>query len=407
MELKIDVGKIKNAVVGTLLFFAAINFYSKYFYFVFAALVFVFLLQKKIVVDRASVIYILPGILMAVYNRGEGMLSMLRCFAFILLYWVGYNMTVVRSQERESAADFDLPVAQKNAYMLLLIISLGSFSHYILNYIINFGERTVRSTKDIWTGMTMAATGQNALACLMLGLGVATVILPPRRWQRAAGAVAIVGVMAYNLILACRTSVVILLAVFMIGFFYTMLELDDKAQKQRLRFGIIAALLLIVLFVALDVGGVQTKIVNSSLFSRIRILSKVTSESFPRLRAKIAFISNAYKYPLGGLHMRAAYGYAHDLLLDGYDEYGAAGFLMLAAILVSGVRQLWIFLRRTDYALSVRLAFLCVSAAVMLEFCVEPVLTGMSWLFPFYCLINGSVTGLNTAYLKKQGSAEK
>lgn len=407
MELKIDVGKIKNAVVCTLLFFAAINFYSKYFYFAFASLLFMFLLQKKIIIDLTSVIYILPCLLMAVYNRNEGVLSMLRCFAPVLLYWVGYNMTVVRSQEDGAAADFDPAEAQKNSYLLLLVMSFGSFSHYILNYVINFGKQIGRNTNDIWTGSAMAATGQTALACLMLGLAVAMIILPPRRGFRAIGAVCIVGVLAYNLILACRTSIVILLIVFAVGFLYAMRVLEDRGAKQRLRFCIIGSFLLLAVIFAFDIGGIQKIVMNSSLFARFSALSKVTSSSFPRLRAKLAFLSAAYKYPFGGLNMRAMYGYAHDLLLDGYDEYGAAGFIMLAGIIVSGMRRLWIFLRRTDHAASLKLAFLCVYAAVLLEFCVEPILTGMAWLFPFYCLINGSLTGLNAAYFKKQKDAEK
>lgn len=96
--------------------------------------------------------------------------------------------------------------------------------------------------------------------------------------------------------------------------------------------------------------------------------------------------------------MRSQYGYAHDLLLDGYDEYGILGLLMLLGILASGVRALYRLMIRTDYAKETKLAFLCVNCAVWLVFYVEPILPGMQWLFACYALMNGIMDAMNLTH---------
>ena len=98
--------------------------------------------------------------------------------------------------------------------------------------------------------------------------------------------------------------------------------------------------------------------------------------------------------------MRSQYGYAHDLLLDGYDEYGILGLLMLLGILASGVRALYRLMIRTDYAKENKLAFLCVNCAVWLVFYVEPILPGMQWLFACYALMNGIMDAMNLTHFR-------
>ena len=93
--------------------------------------------------------------------------------------------------------------------------------------------------------------------------------------------------------------------------------------------------------------------------------------------------------------MRSQYGYAHDLLLDGYDEYGILGILMLLGILASGVRAWYRLMIRTEYAKETKLAFRGVNRAVWLFFYVEPILPGMQWLFACYALINGIMDAMN------------
>lgn len=381
------------------LFMASMNFGAKFFYFVFLSFLVIFLIKRCLVVDTTSVLYFLLCSVMAIYNYGEGLLSMLRCFAPFCFYLVGSNL--VSDSITAASITQTKNEAQKLGYAILVAISLGSFTHYLLNYLYNLGSSLGRNTNDIWTGHIMAATGQNALTCLMLGLSCSMLFLPPKKWHRWAAVAVIFLMLAYNMVLSCRTPLVIFAILLLAGMVYPKKNTRYGAQLLKymsyfaLLFGVGMALY------ALNIGGFREYIQDSRLFARFggSIASLTDNES--RSDAKLFFISQMIKYPFGGCHMREIHGYAHDLLLDAYDEYGVTVFLLLIAVLIISVVQLFVLLRRTDYSESFKLSLLLIYCAVLLEFSVEPILAGMQWLFSCYCLLNGCTIGMNRAYFWK------
>ena len=397
MRIKIEVEKIKEMLVLALLFMASMNFNAKFFYFVFLSFLVVLVTQRCMAIDTVSIIYLLLCITMAIYNFGEGLLSMLRCFAPFCFYLVGLNLVSDDPAEMPKIQKRNDP--QKMGYSVLVTISLGSFSHYFLNYVYNLGSSLGRNTNDIWTGQIMAATGQNALACLMLGLACAMLFLPPRKRYRWVALAIISLMLIYNLVLSCRTLLVILGILLMVGMVYP--KRNTKYGMQLMKYITYFALLcgVVMVLYALNVGGLRDYVQNSTLFSRFdgSITSLTADES--RYRTKMVFISHMMKYPFGGCHMRRMYRYAHDLLLDAYDEYGIIVFLLMIVVLIISIVQLYVLLRRTDYSESFKLSLLLIYCAVLLEFTVEPILAGMPWLFSCYCLINGCTIGLNRAYI--------
>ncbi len=398
MTLRINTNKLKSIAVFGLLFFAAMNFYAKFFYFAFASLLVLFVIQRKLAVNKKALLYLGLGVLMAIYNRGEGLLSMIRCMAGGALYIVGYNMVLNVSPKKIDAVSYDSGYARKTGFLLLATVATGSFTHYILNFANSFSQILVRNTNDVWTGQAMAATGQATLACLMLGLSVAMVFLSGKWIYRAVGIACLIGMLAYNLVLAGRTMFVILFVLFIIALIYVRVAAIGSFEKLKVSVGFVLALLAFALVFIYNVGGVQDYVLDSNLFDRFgSSLEAFTSES-SRMNSKISFVLNALKYPLGGLNLRAQYGYAHDLLLDGYDEYGFLGFGLLFAILGFGIASLYKLLRHTRYDSVFKLALLCVYSAVLLVFCAEPILAGMQWLFVCYCLINGCIDGMNLSY---------
>ena len=78
--------------------------------------------------------------------------------------------------------------------------------------------------------------------------------------------------------------------------------------------------------------------------------------------------------------------------------------LLMLAVLATGIWQLYVLLRRTDYARPVKAAFLLVYCAILLEFAVEPIIEGMPWLFSCYCLINGCLAGMTDAAARGGGA---
>lgn len=393
MTLRIDTKKILNGLALVLLFFASMNFQAKFFYFVFATLFVLALTQKRFLANPTMFVYLALGGLMSVYNMNEGLLSMLRCMANLALYAVGYNMIVFGSRANGNTIEERNGYMQKTGISLLITVSLGSFTHFVLNYLNNSNNVLVRNTNDIWTGQIMAATGQATLACLMLGLSIATIVLPKKKIYRYIGIGCIALALTYNLVLAGRTMVAAVCILFIIALLYARKSSTNSYERFKVLFGFVIGLLALLVLFLYNVGGIRDFVFDSNLFERFKFTSELF-EADARSNGKIAFLQNAWKYPFGGLNLRSQYGYAHDLLLDGYDEYGMFGFIFLVMILVMGIKSLYRLIRYSSYSRYVKISFLCVYSSVLLMFCVEPILAGMSWLFACFCLINGCMDGM-------------
>lgn len=396
--MKLDIGKIKNILIYTLLFFAAMNLFAKFFYFVFAVFVVLLIFRRRIVLTGDVAVYFLLGALMAAYNAPEGFLSMLRCMAWVMFYIVGLNMSAAKDDGGERLI-YDTDEAQHKGYTMLVVIASGSFAHYLLNFLYNYQNILGRNTNDIWSGSIMAATGQAALSCIMCGLAVAMLFAPPRKGCRFISATCVICLLAYNLVLACRTPIVILAFLFSIGLLYMIKMADTKKEKVRRILILLAIGLVAVLILGSGIIDLKQLLGDTNLMERFEDTPGSLRKT-GRFVNKIRYLTHAWQYPFGGQHMMEQFDYAHDLWLDGYDEYGIFGLILLVAITVIGLRDLLRLLRKTRYPVAIKFTVLCVYAAILPEFCVEPILQGMAWLFACYCLINGIIRGMCMAHDK-------
>lgn len=396
MTRRVKISLDEEWLVFALLFLAAMNFGAKFFYFVTLSFLIMFIKRGCMEFDSTSILYLVLSTLMGLYNLKEGWLSFLRCFAPFCFYMVGMNLISDVSTAIPDSQKVDN--AQKKGYLILTVISLGAFVHYALNFLYNIGNSMGRNTNDIWTGSRMAATGQNALICLMLGLSCAILFLPPKKWHRWAGAACILLMLAYNMVLSCRTMLIMLGILLVIGMMYP--RKNTPYSTQLLEYLTVSIIICGIAFLVykLNIGDIQRIIRESALFSRFEgfFTSLIDNES--RTHTKMLFLTQMGDYPFGGCHMRSMYAYAHDLLLDAYDEYGIFAFCMLCCVLITGMVQLISLLHRTSYTESFMLILLLIYCAILLEFTVEPILVGMPWLFSCYCLINGCVAGMNRAF---------
>lgn len=398
--MKLSINKIQNFIMISLLFLAAMNFGAKFFYFIFAAFFVLMLFRRRLVVTPAAAVYLLLSVLMAFYNAPEGVLSMLRCMAWVMCFLVGLNITAASREGLRLR--YDRNKSEMSAGVVLFTIAAGSFGHFLLNFLYNRQNAMGRNTNDIWSGAIMAATGQAALCCIMCGLAVAMVFAPTKKGHRLAGLACLGVMLVYNLVLACRTPLVILAVLLVIGVVYSLKQADTKEKMLRLlsQFLLVAAVIAVI--VALDLFGIRQWLAQSNLFERFMKNDYSVGET-DRYSNKLLFLQNSLNYPWGGSHMMEQFGYAHDLWLDGYDEYGVFGLILLVFITVDGIGCLTRVLRRTQYSRRFKLMLLCVYVAVLLEFCVEPILQGMGWLFACYCLINGCIHGLELTHRKTLG----
>ena len=410
--MKIEKGTIfktlGNFAVLVLLLAAGVNLYAKLFYFLLAA-IFVAAITHKLRLDGVTVVYVLLAVLMAVYNVESGIKAMVRPVTYAGLYVVGLSLTRVTAPKSDP---YMLPVekGEKSANNLLAVVALGTFVHFMLNFVYNFGADIGRNTLDFWTGEKASATLQASLACLMLGFSVAGVFFAKKGLNKIICAICLVCIMAYNLVLAGRTIIVIFAVIALICFvvwLFTYKNARAKARAIGVVLGVVAGGLALVLF---NVGGIKDAIEASNLYDRFVNVSIEEILDTGRMGFKLKYIQLALEYPFGGGKIYEIVGrYAHDIFLDAYSEYGIFAFLMIVIVIIWGTKELVKMLKSKNVGLFTKMAFLCVSIVLMLEFAVEPILAGMQWLFSIYCLVNGCIKGinLNVAKQKKLNTPQK
>ena len=395
--------KCLDLIFFVFLCLTAMNFNAKFFYLAVFSTLILFVLQPKVRIDMTAFAYLALSILMSVYNLDEGILPVLRCLVYSLFYIVGYNLVRVGDLNSERS---NPEHAVHRGFLTLAAFSIGSFIHFALNFFYNFGNTTERNTIDIWSKSIMAATGQAAIACLMIGFAVSIILTAEKMRYKIIGIVAILIMLAYNMVLACRTMIVILLAVSIIGLIYVLKASKSPTKTLKTILIILITLLLIALMVSVNLFGIRDQLQESNLFNRFSASDSADSFAASRTTAKLDFIKNGYKHLFGGLELRSKYGYAHDLLLDGFDEYGVFCLILLIVILVSGVRDLFRFLKSNHGSQMIKTAYLCVYISILLTFCVEPIVEGMPWLLTCYCLINGCIKGINYSNLSVEKGSE-
>ena len=257
--------------------------------------------------------------------------------AYFALYFVGFNF--LRNENKNEG----LTVEEKNqthrsAYLLLLAVALGSYGHYILNFIINFGRTDIgRNTYDVWSGKIMAATGQATLSCLVIGVAISMALLPQKTSHIIYGFAILISVLSYNMVLAGRTLIAIMGLVFAAAFMFLWTSGALRKNKKGISILIVLILILALLF-AINAFGLKDWFESSNLYNRFSDSDQSEMMETSRGGRKSEYIKNFFNYPFGGANMRKEFGYAHDLLLDSYDEYGMLVFVLLICILWIGTK---------------------------------------------------------------------
>ncbi len=397
--------RIEEFIIISLLFLAAMNFQAKFFYFIFAAFgVFTFS-KSKLKITDAVIPYILLGLLMGIYNTDEGILSVLRCFTYALCFILGSNFFSDRL--RDNVENNFLQSTEK-AYRVLRVLCWGPFVHFMLNFFYNFNGTMGRNTNDIWTGERLSATIQAALACMMTGLCISMIISAKSIVLRAIYVMAIIGVLMYNLVLSGRTLPLLTLVILIIGLLYFYRHEEVLSNKIKTTWIVAFILVTAALAFILNIADIRDYVMDSNLFDRLQNdIGEVNLIGGERTRRKLLFLKNMWEYPFGGLNMREQFGYAHDLLLDAYDEYGILSLFFLVIILASGISNLVCLCKNKKAPIFFKLSFLCVYVAILFEFCIEPILEGVPWMFACYCLLNGCIYGLNgRSYRENNGETD-
>lgn len=379
-------------LILALLFLMAMNFKAKFFYFAFGSVLVYLSRRFNLRLNYSFVLYFLVSVIMSYFNFENGIMAMIRVFASAAVYVLGFNLILDASKNKAKEEKAEV---LKRLFLMVFTVALGTSIHFILNFIANYGEDLGRNTYDIWSGQITSATNQATIACIMSGLSCALIICPPKKWHRILAIVFTVFILAYNLVLAGRTIIVIYTIVLLLALLFYFQQTRNLKTFFKVIFWIIFASLFCYLIYKYNIFGVKSAILNSNFFNRFFVESNTDMVETGRTEKKLFYLKHLLDYPFGGLNMRGQTGYAHDLLLDGYDEYSVFCALLLLVILIISIKNTIIFIFNSNVQLTYRLIILCVYVAIFIQFFLEPIFAGAPWLYVIFCLLNGVISAIN------------
>ena len=368
--------------VSCILFLATLNIFNKMAYLIFAAfLVLLFFKKGNTVFNMTAILLILFSFALILFSDGSGIFkngifAAIRNFMYPLTYIIGYNICSKEDSENKFQN-------------IMIFVGLGSFLHYILNMFINT-EAEGRNTKDIWSADVLSATGQAALCCIAIGIFGALLYSKRKPIYKILAIAGLVSVLVYNLVLAGRTLIALMLIVLITGFLYYSILYKTKRFKTILPICFVA--LFFVLAIRFNWLGLGDLVFESNLFRRFTEEETVASSS-GRTDFKLDYLKYLLIYPLGGGKIYHEVGrYAHDLLLDLYIDAGIIAAIIILVILLISLKNTFKVFKNKNISTDMKMLVFCIYIVIYIQFFLEPIMAGMPWLLALFLFYNGMIS---------------
>ena len=368
--------------VSCILFLATLNIFNKMAYLIFAAFLVLLLFKNfNTEINYMAILLIVFSLALILFSDISGILkngifTAIRNLIYPLIYIIGYNIY--------SKEDSD------NKFQnIMIFVGLGSFLHYILNMFINT-EAEGRNTKDIWSADVLSATGQAALCCIAIGIFGALLYSKRKPIYKILAIAGLVSVLVYNLVLAGRTSVALMLIVLVAGFgYYSVL---NKTRRLKTIFPICLVAFFIVLAIRFNWFGIGDYVFDSNLFERFTEETTINSSS-GRTDFKLEYLKYILIYPFGGGKIYNEVGrYAHDLLLDLYSDAGIIAAIIILVILLISLKNTFKVFKNKNISTDMKMLVFCVYIVIYIQFFLEPIMAGMPWLLALFLFYNGMIS---------------
>lgn len=379
---------VLQIVVLFLLYLMAMDFQNRFFYVAFTSFGVLALRNWNALQLPRNVI---PTLVLAVSlsafspSSRNSLMGMIRPLAYPFCIIAGYNLTNSERQEGK----------ERQLLAIVVALSAGAFTHYLFNMLLNIGAESDRNTIDVWTHMQRAATGQSALACLMVGAACALLFCDVQKRIKALCLAVLAVIVAYNLQLAGRTLFVLIGIAMLLAF--VIRYQTEKNWETRLTM-IVAAAVLIIMAIVLFLNnafGIADWFKESNFYDRFYgefSSSNMTEDG--RLETKLSYVKYMGDSLFGGGNIREKVGYAHDVILDTYDEAGVFAMLAVVCLLCSDTYKCFCLCRNSRVSANTKIVLGTVFVIMMCQMMLEPILLGVQWLMASYCAISGSLGNL-------------
>ena len=387
--------KINDIFIGLILFLFSMNFINMESRLVLVLFLSVFLLYKCICIPKKSILLILFSILfyiISVYYHREFLTY------YVLPYLLAPTMGYLVGSTIINKCSFENLDNMVRYYIFIIVF--GRFTHGFMNMIISGGFVDYnRNGMDIWTNSVIAATGQGALMSLCISLLFYMLFVVNRKNNFKMKIILFIAVIfaIYNsLVTASRTALIIMIIVFVVNIFCTVImrSQDSKLKIKRI-FKISIFVVIAVLLYSNNAFQIKERWENTPLYERISDETGYQSGDEYRKESLFKTIEEAYKYPFGDGSLDTT----HNLWFDVLKQVGWFPFILLVTFTVVAIHDVLKIVKNSSILLENKYLILSICCAFLINFFVEPVFKGMPYYFVDFCIF----AGMLNIYAKRKG----
>lgn len=378
------------------LFLSSLNFVNKYFYFLFFCFAVLFFIGIRSFCVNGMVVALL-GVSLSylIFNPSSAysITGVLKQFVYPLSYLCGLNC--LKLFEGGDTQEEKQRKLEKGFLIFCYIIAAGIFVHVLLNLYLNQGFED-RDIVDFWGGAS-SATCNAAMFCFGIGMIPALLINKSGVFGKLFAIFNLIAFVLFALILAGRTFFLL----FSIIFIVTVLFSAFRTRSLGKAFGtILIVFILCVVLVLLyqaNAFGVKDIFETSNFYSRFFGKWAIGMTEDGRMERKQMYFENMFYIEnlFGGGKLRAASNdkYAHELYLDLLSDAGIFAYIIVIVFVFSRTYRAIKLAANANsgYSRLFSVIVFGIFLSLNIEFFIEPILQGVPWLFPTFCMLSGMV----------------
>ena len=310
------------------------------------------------------------------YYQEEVFFQLVKILNYFLPYMIGYNVYIA-SEDKEKTI--------KNS---LFAIYIGYSAYVSATYFYNLYRGFNKSViSNFWGGGYVAGTLVSLLCTYVSAYSISALFHSKNLAMKIFAIYNLLIVLLLNAQSGTRSSFLILVAIFILIFLFSINEKDFSKIVKRI-FGILFAVISISIIYSRNLFGIKNMVLESNIFERFNRVGFETG----RIDLSRKYFEIMFKYPFGGGNGYKEIGnYAHNLWQDCYDDYGFIVAFFLVMISLSFFKRFLKLIFITDKT-SLEFLLVCIYGAVLIQFCLEPILNGYPMLFWNMIYIHGLIT---------------
>lgn len=257
---------------------------------------------------------------------------------------------------------------------------LSAYSAYSDEYINNL----MRTSYNIWNHRPIAGTVLSPFFVLIIAVVPYSIVYLKRIKRILLVIFAVLGITG-SLILGSRANIVVFLFSFLVVLMCALFKLNEK---QKLLKELLLALGFIVIMISSNIGGIQDKILDSTLFYRLSVMDTTNSYSLfdadGRFDILGSYLGQLFNHPFGGISIDTGHS-AHNTIL----QYGAfGGFICLffalwffIPLFASLIKFIW--RDRSD----TKIMFMPIVISILMLFMVESISISNSIIYSLFIMV--------------------